>query len=215
MRTIAAAASVFLLSVTAMAGAGQYYEIGGMAGAGLLNTTTLNGPAGSATAGFKPGPAFGVLIGNQMYSRLSGEVRYLYQMSDLKLDSGGAEATFGGRTHLIHYDLIYRLSGRESKVKVFVAGGAGVKIFQGTGTEAAYQPLSNFAYLTKTRQVEPMASAGGGVKVPLGPHTFLRMEVRDYLSPFPGNVITPAPRVSGGGWLHDIVPTVGVSYLFQ
>lgn len=215
MRTIPGAVFVFLVGATAVASAEQYYEVGGLAGAGLLNTTTLTGGAGSATAGFKPGAAFGVLVGNQMYHRLSGEVRYLYQMSDLKLASGGAEATFGGQTHLIHYDLIYQVNARESKINLFVAGGAGVKVFRGTGTEAAYQPLSNFGYLTKTQQVKPMVSVGGGMKVPLSAHTFLRAEIRDFISPFPGNVIAPAPRVSGGGWLHDLVPMVGVSFTFK
>ncbi|MCL5745596.1 MAG: outer membrane beta-barrel protein [Acidobacteria bacterium] len=215
MRKIAQAAFLFLLGVTAVEAAEQFYEVGGMAGGGLLNTTTLTSTAGSATAGFKPGAVFGVLVGNQMYSRLSGEARYLYQMSDLKLASGGTEVTFGGQTHLIHYDLIYQVSPRQSKVKLFIAGGGGVKVFRGTGTEAAYQPLGNFAYLTKTRQVEPMLSVGGGMKVPLNPHTFLRVEIRDFLSPFPDQVIAPAPHVSGGGWLHDLVPTVGISYTFK
>lgn len=215
MRKIVPAAFLFLLGMTAAEAAEQYYEVGGMAGGGLLNTTTLTSAAGSATAGFKPGAAFGFLVGNQMYSRLSGEVRYMYQMSDLKLESGGNEAVFSGQTHLIYYDLIYQVSPRQSKVKLFAAGGGGVKVFRGTGAEAAYQPLSNFAYLTRTRQVEPMVSLGGGMKVPLNAHTFLRVEIRDFLSPFPDQVIAPAPHVSGGGWLHDLVPMVGLSYTFK
>jgi hypothetical protein len=46
-------------------------------------------------------------------------------------------------------------------VQFFAAAGGGMRIFQGTGTEAAYQPLSQFGYFTKTRVVKPMASVGG------------------------------------------------------
>ena len=39
-----------------------------------------------------------------------------------------------------------------------------MKIFQGTGTEEAYQPFSQFGYFTKTRALKPMGSVGGGMK---------------------------------------------------
>ena len=37
-------------------------------------------------------------------------------------------------------------------------------------------------------------SAGGGVKVQLAPHLQLRVELHDYLTPFPKQVITPQQR---------------------
>jgi hypothetical protein len=57
-----------------------------------------------------------------------------------------------------------------------------------------------------------MATFGGGVKFRLSPHVSMRAEVRDYLTPFPKELITPAPGAKIGSWLNDIVPMVTVSY---
>ena len=59
-----------------------------------------------------------------------------------------------------------------------------------------------------------MASFGGGLKYKLGQHTFLRTEVRDYLTVFPTDLIAPAPGAKLSGLLHDIVPMIGISYEF-
>jgi hypothetical protein len=50
--------------------------------------------------------------------------------------------------------------------------------------------------------------------VPLGQHAFLRTEFRDYVTPFPKKVITPATGAKVSGWLHDIVPMVGIGFSF-
>jgi hypothetical protein len=90
-----------------------------------------------------------------------------------------------------------------------------VKVFQGTGVEAAYQPLMQYAYLTKMRQLEPLASFGAGVKYSIAKRVMLRAEVRDYISPFPSQVIAPAMNATfGHGFLHDFVPMVGLSCAF-
>ena len=57
-----------------------------------------------------------------------------------------------------------------------------------------------------------MLSVGGGVRMSLSPHMNLRLEVRDFVTPFPEAVITPAPGAKIGAMLHDIVPMVGISY---
>ena len=93
-----------------------------------------------------------------------------------------------------------------------VAVGAGVKLYQGTGAQVAYQPLSNIALLTQQQDLAPLVSAGGGVKFQLSPHLQIRMDVHDYLTPFPKNVITPNMGGKVGGWLQDIVPMIGISY---
>ena len=59
-----------------------------------------------------------------------------------------------------------------------------------------------------------MISAGAGFRIALKPNVILRAEFRDYLTPFPGNVIAAAPGVHISGWVHDFVPLVGISYLF-
>ena len=85
---------------------------------------------------------------------------------------------------------------------------------QGTGIESAAQPLSRFAGLTHTLQTLPVADFGAGVKVNLSPHVRLRLEVRDYLSTRPDQVIAPAPAVALKGFLHDVLGLVALGYTF-
>ena len=191
---------------------GQQYEMGAAAGGGFARNATLAGAAGSAAAGLGTGEVFGGWIAHGMYSRISGEVRYSYMRQDLQLSGGSAK--FQGEAHAMHYDVLFHAAKSRAKVQPFVAVGGGFKLYRGTGTEAAYQPLSNFGYLTKTMEWKPMISAGGGVRVALTGHVFLRMEFRDYITPFPSKVITPAPGVKASGWLHDIVPLAGIGVGF-
>ena len=75
-------------------------------------------------------------------------------------------------------------------------------------------PSWQYALLTKARQAQPVVSLGGGVKVKLPRNLVLRVEVRDYASPFPVEVISPAAGAKISGWLHDIVPLVGIGRVF-
>jgi hypothetical protein len=115
---------------------------------------------------------------------------------------------------VVHYDLILRTTPRRSRVQFFAALGGGMKIFRGTGAEAAYQPLSQFGYFTKTQALKPMASVGGGMKFFIARRVFLRTEFRDYITPFPKELIAPAPNAKFGSILNDFVPMVGLSYEF-
>ncbi len=120
----------------------QEWEIGGMGGAGFMNGMSVTSLGASGTTGFASGGAFGAFVGSNLYPKLSGEIRYLYQMDDLKVSGGGTSATFAGVSHAISYDFVYHPMKRRSKAQPFVAAGAGVKIFRGTGKEQAFQPLS-------------------------------------------------------------------------
>ena len=203
-----------LLFLTAAAGAfAQQWEIGGNVGGSFLPGVPVTGPMGSATTGFQTGIAAGAWIGQTISRHIGGEIRYNFMQSNLKLDGNGASTTFSGNSHAVYYDILIHTGGRkESRAQVFGAVGGGMKIFRGTGKEAAFQPLSQFAYLTKTQEVKPMISFGGGVKFKLAPRMSMRAEVRDFLTPFPKQVITPAPGAKIGSWLHNIVPMVGISY---
>ena len=145
---------------------------------------------------------------------LSGEIHYTYQMDDLKISSGSANATFTGVSHAVYYEFLYHPMKRRSKVQPFVAAGAGVKVFRGTGKEQAFQPLSNLAYLTKTQDLRPLVTAGGGLKYKISARVIFRAEVIDYITPFPAKVITPAPGAKVSGWLQDFVPLCGLSFVF-
>lgn len=203
--------SVLFLSA-ALGAFAQQWEIGGNVGGSFLPGVGVSGPMGSATTGFQTGVAAGAWLGQTISPRIGGEVRYNFMQSNLKLASGGTNTTFSGQSHAIYYDVLIRANRRESRAQVFAAVGGGMKIFRGTGREQAFQPLSQFAYLTKTQQVKPMISFGGGVKFKLSPHMSMRVEARDFLTPFPKDVITPAPGAKIGRMLHNIVPMVGISY---
>jgi hypothetical protein len=212
MRTIAL--SIVLMSAASPAFA-QEWEFGALGGGGFLSNVTANGGSiGNATAGFAPGPAFGAFVGNSLNHNLSGEIRYEYLQNDLRLSSGGETAQFAGAAHAIHYDIVYHTSRKESNLQFFAALGGGVKLFRGNGAEEAYQPLSQFGYFTRTQAIKPMVSVGGGFTYRLSNRIFLRAEIRDFITPFPTAVLTPAPGVKFGSVLQDLVPMVGLSYIY-
>jgi hypothetical protein len=203
-----------LMICTAAVCLAQTWEAGGAAGAAFAPGVTASSPAGHATAGLKTSPAFGVYVGQDISDHIGGEIRYTFRPGDLKLSSGSTEVTFGGQSHLVHYDLLIYAGRRGSRLRGFLIGGAGVRVTLGTGQESAYQPLWQYALLTKGSQAQPVASLGGGFKVKLSRNFVLRAEVRDYASPFPKEVITPAAGATISGWLHDIVPMVGFGCVF-
>src|SRR5262245_32230915 len=190
----------------------QHWEVGASAGAGFIPGVSVTSPQGSAKAGFQTGVSFGAFLGQNLYKNLSGEIRYSFMQRNLKLSSGGDSATFSGRQHAIHYDVIIHPSRKESRAIPYAIVGGGLKVFSGTGKEQSYQPLSQFGYFTRTTEVKPMVSVGGGVKFSIAPHVNLRAEFRDYITPFPKEVIAPAPGAKFGRILNDFIPMIGISY---
>jgi hypothetical protein len=211
MRLVRFALVVISGSTTAFA----QLELGVVGGAGLLNSVSASGAPGSAKAGFAPGLVAGVYAGERFYhsNNFSGEVRYEFMQSDLRLSAAGQSAQFSGVSHAIHYDSLYRANREGSRMQFFGALGGGVKIFSGTGTEAAYQPLSQFGYFTKTSMVKPMVTGGAGVIFTLASKLLLRAEVRDFITGYPTSVLTPAPGVKFGSLLNEIVPMVSLVYV--
>jgi hypothetical protein len=204
-RTILLAAGLAAVSYA------QQWEFGGVAGGGFLNHVTATNNLGAATAGFEQGAVFGGYIGNNLYKHFAGELHYAYLQSNLKLSSGGQTATFSGQSHAIHYDFIVH-TRNNSKMQLFAAAGGGMKIFRGTGKEAAYQPLSQYGYFTKTQTLKPMASVGAGIKFAISRKVFLRTEFRDYITAFPKDILTPPIGTKYGTLLHDFVPMVGLGF---
>jgi len=66
--------------------------------------------------------------------------------------------------------------------------------------------------MTNTQELKPMGDVGVGLRFELRPRVFLRTEIRDYITPFPEQIIAPAPGAKFGSILHDVVPTVSLSY---
>jgi hypothetical protein len=205
---------ILLLASVATGIHAQQWEFGGVGGAAFLDTVPVSSPLGSATAGFQQGATFGVFLGQNISSHIAGEIRYEYMQSNLQLRSGGASASFSGVAHAVHYDLLLHTSRHNSPVQFYAAVGGGMKYFVGTGAEAAYQPLYQYGYFTKTSTIKPMVDAGGGISFALSKRLFLRTEVRDFVTQFPTQVLTPPPGVKYAKFLQDIVPMVGLSYIF-
>jgi outer membrane protein W len=193
----------------------QKWEVGFGAGGTFLTSETVTNPAGNADAGRDPGVALSAWVDNNIGSGVfGGELRYDYERGDLKLSSGGTTVRFGSMSNAVHYDFQYRFASTESAIQPFISAGGGVKWFSGTGTEQVYQPLSDVAVFSDVRDLRPMASIGAGVKFAIAKSTMLRLEVHDYLTPFPSKLIAPVGASSVSGWLQDFVVMAGVSFAF-
>ncbi len=190
------------------------WEIGVLGGGGFYNSASVSSPAGSGNAGIKNGLAVGAFVGNDMYKLLGGELRYEFLPGDLKVSSGGSTATFTGQAQAIHYDFLLHFAPASSRIRPFVSAGAGVKLYQGTGKATITQPLSNLALLTNTHEIAALGVFGGGVKAQITPHFVLRFEVQDFFTPFPRQVIAPAPGAKISGFLNDIVFLAGLGITF-
>jgi hypothetical protein len=199
--------------VAAPAAIAQKWEVGGGVGGGFYTSQDVSAPGGgSASAKIQNNVAGGIWLANNSSGRWGGEARYDFQRGALQLSSAGTEATFGAETHTLHYDVIWHGAPSGSKVRPFIAIGGGVKVYRGTGAEVVYQPLSNYALLTRARDMTGVISVGAGFKVQMGPHVQLRFDFHDYLTPFPKHVIVPNQGSSAGGWIQDFVPIVGLSF---
>ena len=192
----------------------QNYEFSAFGGASFYHTKTVANPRGTAEAGFSPGWGAGASIGHNMYSRVGGEIRYQFLQNGLKLSSGSTTAKFGAQSHTVHYDVLIHTASRESAIRPYVAVGGGMRQYRGTGTEVAVQPLSSLALLTKTQEIVGVVSVGAGLKFQITPNMYFRVDVHDYLSPFPKKVITPTANSRIEGWINNIVPMAGVSFTF-
>jgi len=202
-----------LLALAPAAAMAQKWEVGVAGGYSFLNNVNVTGGPSTATAGFAPGFAAGAFLGENLYRHVSGEIRYEYMQSNLRLTSGGQTADFTGAAHALHYDVVFHTAGgSEMPVQGFASIGGGLKAFMGNGTESATQPLSQYGYFTKTNQVKPMLTGSAGIKVRVSSGVALRFEVRDFATQFPTNVLTPPPGVKYSKWLNDVVPMVSLIF---
>jgi hypothetical protein len=189
-------------------------ELGALGLISDYRSLTVSGPSGASG---EVGPGFGFsggfVLGQNMSNRWGGEFRYLYFRNDLELSSGSQNASLGAQSHAVHYDVLYYLADPDARVRPYVAGGGGVKYYQGTGTEDPFQPLSSLALLTRTSEAKPMGDFGVGVKFRIGRRTVFRVEFRDYMTGVPEKVIAAAPGAKiGGGILHQWAPLFGVTW---
>lgn len=192
----------------------QHWEVGGSAGYGLYHDVAVSNGSLSGKTGFASGVAFGAVIGNETTRHLGGELRYTYRSDDLRVSAGPTTARAGAESHALHYDLLIHGANSEAPARPFLAIGGGIKRYRGTGAEPTFQPLSGLVVLTHTSETEPMISAGGGMKFRLSRRSLLRLDFRDYMTPFPGNVLARRANTQTSGWVHDFVLMVGISGIF-
>ncbi len=190
----------------------QSWSIGGAAGFGFYKDATITNPSGSADAGFGPRIALSAVASEDILDHFGGEIRYSFLDGDSELKSGGREANMDAAAHALSYEILAYGAGRHARLRPFAAAGGGFKYYTGTGKEDPFQPLSDFAFLTHTNQIEGLVSFGGGVKYSVAEHWIARLDFRDLATPFPGKVIAPAPGAKVHGWLHDFVVMAGIDW---
>jgi hypothetical protein len=206
---------VVCVSMAAMPQAwAQKWEVGGGVGGGFFPSVDVTNGSRSASAKIQTNLIGSAWLSNNGLGKWGGELRYDYQVGDLQLSQGGTQASFAARSQSVHYDILWHFTSTEATVRPFVAVGGGVRFYNGTGNEVVFQPLSNFALLTKDQDLTALASVGAGIKVKIAPRLQLRVELHDYITPFPKQVITPNVGSKVGAILQDIVPSAGLGYLF-
>lgn len=203
---------VCLAAALAPAAFGQSWEFGGGAGGGFFLPKDVKRPSETAKFKIQPGVAASAWLSNNTSDHWGGEIRYTYQSGQMQLKQGSTTAKFDGERHTMHYDFQWHATDRDATARPYIAFGGGVRVFRGTGAEQLTQPLSRFALLTKTQEMQGMFSVGAGIKTKLSEHWQLRVDVHNYISRFPKEVATPNLGSQVGGWVHDIVPIVGLTW---
>jgi len=213
MRFAAQALLVLIITRPTLSMAGDL-EIGGAGGFGFYHDASITNTNGSAKAGFGPRFVLSAVAGWNWSRLLAVEGRYTFQDGDAALRSQGLEANLDGDAQSAMAELLFSPQPKSSRFRFFGAVGFGVKVYQTTHPSPGPQPLTDFAMLQKANQAEPLITYGAGIRYAFSKHWLIRVEFRDYTTPFPTRVITPAPGARLSGWLHDIVPTLGISRTF-
>jgi hypothetical protein len=205
---------IVFLAAAPMACLSQQWEVGGSGGYGWYASPSISNPFGSAQAGFPAKGAIGAVFGENLYEHLGGEIRYVFRFGGPELKSDGIQTNIRGYTNVVVYDFLFHMTTRENKVRPFIAAGAGIKAFTGTGDFIVNQPLQDFARLVPHTEVEPTISVGAGLKYRVAKHVQLRADFRTYFSPLPGDIFRRPHNAVQRGWIYDFVPMGGISYLF-
>lgn len=192
----------------------QKWEFGGGIGGSFYPSRDVTNGSTSASAGIRTNVASGIWLGQNGSNKWGGEIRFDYQLGDLSLERGSTKATLTAESYGLHYDILWHATSRESKVRPFVGAGAGIKVYRATGQPAAAPPLMQYALLTKGDELRPLLSLAAGVKWQIAQSLQLRLEVHDYITPFPKELIAPNVGSKTPGILQNIVPMLAIAYTF-
>ena len=82
-----------------------------------LNMLRPGTPSPSPPTNAQGAQGFSGIIGQNLYRQISGELRYTFQFSNLKLSGGGSEASFRGQTHTVQYNILWHARPARSRVR--------------------------------------------------------------------------------------------------
>jgi hypothetical protein len=194
--------------------AGQEFQIGGGGGYGLYRKTTVFAPAGQVTAGIRSRFVLTAWITDDLYEHVSGEFRYTYQDGDPYLQQGADRVNLQGQSHAFDYDILWHIRNTDRAVRPFIVTGLGVKRYLVSGPPNPSQPFTEIATLNDTHDTRFLVILGGGVNLKLGARWRLQFDVRDYITKFPKELISPAPYGTARGLFQQITPMIGLAYAF-
>ncbi len=201
--------ALFLLAL--VGGSTADWQISGAAGFGNYGSQVITTPAGTAQAGIGPRFVLNAAIGCQFGEHLAVEGAWTYQDGDFQLSSGGTKTAFDASAQALHADLLWFVPVRAEHLRPYLVGGTGGKFYTGSEVPGP-RPLAQFGSFRQATDTRPLLTFGGGVEWKLSQRWALRLDLRDFATPFPTSVIVPAPGANLGGWLHDFVPSVGVTF---
>jgi len=181
------------------------------AGFGKYHYVSLQGPPGTGDVGIGARYVLDAAIGRALGDHLAVEGAWTFQDGDFEIRSGEVKTAFDAHAHAIHGDLYYYFRARQARLRPFVEAGIGTKLYH--GIEAVRpRPLAQFGAFAHAVDGRVLLIGGAGVELGLSSHWAVRASIRDFSTPFPDSVIVPAAGVHTGGWLHDVLATVGITF---
>lgn len=192
----------------------QQWEFGAAGGYGFYRSASVFAPAGTAQAGIQNRFALSAYFDQHMYEHVSGELRYTFQDGDPFLQLRGVKTIIQGQSHAVDYEVLVHPRHREARIRPYLAGGLGAKWYVTSGPATPFQPLGQIAVLANRNSTKPLITAGGGVSIAFPPHVRVRLDFRDYITPFPKQVIVPTRFATARGFLNMFTPLLGVGFAF-
>src|SRR5437588_10108922 len=119
----------------------QRYELGADVGYGFYRSGSIYSASGKAQAGIRNRFAAGVILGDDFSDYVSAEFRYLYHDGHPFLAAGGVKTDIQGESHALTYELLFHFKDREHRLRPFILGGAGARVYLISGPEPFPQPI--------------------------------------------------------------------------
>ena len=182
------------------------------AGFGSYHPLTFSAPAGTAEAGIGPRYMLNAAVGRRFGEHFAIEGVWTFQDGDFEISSGGVKTAFDANAHAVHGDVLGYLLPRSSRFRPYVVGGAGGKFYHGQEPPNPARPLAQFGGFRDGTDSRALLTYGGGVEYRFSPRWSLRLDLRDYTTPFPASVIVPVAGAHLNGWLHDFGTVLGVTF---